>query len=407
MKKILLIVLFVSSGLNLRAQLSWLQMPDFPGGNRFAVTSFSINGKGYIGLGVDSLAQGYSDLYEYDPILNTWTQKTNLPATGRWACGVFTIGSKAYVACGALTGGGRTTQLWEYDQPNDIWTQKASFIGSARQSPASFNIGTKGYLGTGYIGGTSVNDFYEYDQANDTWTVKSPFPGIVRNGSAGFAIGANGYIGMGNGNNSTNYYKDLYLYDVVNDVWTQKADFTLPYVNSMTTYTTTSAAYVLCGYYYQYSGITHNPLNMLYKYDEINDEWNLEGTFPGLPRGYAGGFSLNNDIYIGAGSQSNDLTGRVLEDFWKLSNGLTLKITNPDTYNDFEIYPNPVTDKIQIGVTINEQVKQIRIYNSMGQLTGTVNNSDILDVSSYSQGLYYIEVLTKNNKLLDGRFIKN
>ncbi len=393
-------------GFNSNGQLSWLQLPDFPGGNRFAVSAFSINGKGYIGMGVDSLAQGYSELYEFDPTTNSWTQKSSLPSTGRWACGSFTIGSKAYIACGALTGGSRTNQLWEYDQPTDTWTQKANFAGSARQSPACFSIGNYGYLGTGYIGSSSVTDFYEYDQPNNTWTLKSPFPGVARNGAAGFAIGNAGYIGIGNGTNSTSYYKDLFAYDVVTNSWTQKADFTLPYVNSTSTYSTASSAYVLCGYYYQYTGISHNPMNMLYKYDGISDAWTLEGTFPGLPRGYAGGFSLNNDIYIGAGSQSNDLSGRILKDFWKLSNGLTLKITNPDTYNDFIIYPNPAGDKIQIESKLNDLVQLIRFFDSTGRLIESSVYKNQIDVSNLSSGLYFIEAITKSGKVLDGRFIK-
>ncbi|HQW00510.1 MAG TPA: kelch repeat-containing protein, partial [Bacteroidia bacterium] len=132
MKKLVVLFLLIYAGQKSSAQLSWLQLPDFPGGNRFAVASFSLNGKGYIGLGVDSLVQGYSDLYEYDASNNQWTQKASLPGVGRWACGVFTIGDKAYIACGAITGGSRTNQLWEYDQPTDSWTQKANFIGSAR-----------------------------------------------------------------------------------------------------------------------------------------------------------------------------------------------------------------------------------------------------------------------------------
>lgn len=407
MKKINILFFFLTIGLSANAQLSWLKLPDYPGGNRFAVASFSINGKGFIGLGVDSLSQGYSDLYEFDPISNQWTQKTSLPSTGRWATGVFVIGDKAYIACGALTGGSRTNQLWEYDQPTDSWTQRSNFTGSVRQSPASFSIGTKGYIGTGYIGSSSVNDFFEYDQLTDSWSQKSDFPGIVRNGSAGFSIGSTGYIGMGNGNNSTNYYQDLYAYDPNNDVWTQKADFTLPFVNSMSTYSTASSAYVLCGYYYQFTGISHNPLNMLYKYDSVSDSWSLEGTFPGLPRGYAGGFNLNNDIYIGAGSQSNDLSGRVLNDFWKLSNGMTLKINEPDSFNDFIIYPNPSHEKIDFRNSILDQILVSRVYDSTGKLIETSKTKDYLNISAYKEGLYFIEVITKSGKVLDGRFIKN
>lgn len=132
-----------------------------------------------MGLGVDSLAQGYSDLYEFDPLNNQWIQKTSLPVTGRWASGVFVIGDKAYIACGALSGGSRTNRLWEYDQLAIPGHKNQILLEAFAKSPAAFSIGNKGYLGTGYIGSNSVeNDFYEYDQLTDTWTQKVTFQAL-------------------------------------------------------------------------------------------------------------------------------------------------------------------------------------------------------------------------------------
>jgi N-acetylneuraminic acid mutarotase len=189
----------------------------------------------------------------------------------------------------------------EYDPSANLWTVKANYPGTGKENTAGFAIGNKGYVGTGYTGSTTVKDFFEYDPALNIWAIKDSFPGPTRSGAAGWSIGSKGYIGLGNNTNSTANFKDVYEYDPSANSWTQKADFTLPYVIAPCTYSGVSSGYVLCGYYYQYTKITHNPLNMLYKYDQATDTWELSGTFCGLPRGYAAGFSISNDIYIGCG----------------------------------------------------------------------------------------------------------
>ena len=176
------------------------------------------------------------------------------------------------------------------------------------------------------------------------------------------SIGNKGYIGLGNNTNSTSNFRDFYEYDPVNDTWTQRSDFPIPYVVRPCTYSSATSGYVLCGYYYQSSGITHNPLNMLYSYDPSNDTWTLAGTFPGLPRGYAGGFSIGNDIYIGCGGQNNQLSP-MFNDVWKLSNGLTSRVAEIGSSTDFSVWPNPAVDVIHFGKEVaGKKLQSLRIY---------------------------------------------
>jgi hypothetical protein len=52
---------------------TWLQLPDFPGGKLFAGVSFTMNNRGYVGLGSDTIHNThYSDIFwEYDPALTS------------------------------------------------------------------------------------------------------------------------------------------------------------------------------------------------------------------------------------------------------------------------------------------------------------------------------------------------
>lgn len=407
MKKFTLISFLMCCSLLSMAQLSWLQIPDFPGTPRRGAVSFSINGLGYTGLGLLGTGQGETDMYAYDPISNTWSQKADFPATGRFGCVTFVIGGKAYVCTGST--GAPSADLWEYDATGNTWTAKASYPGGLRESAAGFSVGGKGYVGTGYAGGNSYTDFYEYDPVMDMWNQRASFPGPARNGSAAFSIGTKGYIGLGNNTNSTSNFRDFYEYDPGTDTWAQKADFPIPYVVEPCTYSSTTSGYVLCGYYYQGVGITHNPLNMFYRYDQQQDAWTLEGTFPGYPRGYASGFLLNDDIYIGVGGQTNTFAP-MFNDFWKLSNGALLSVGNVSHDQDFGMYPNPANHSIQVGQEMTgKKLDHIRIYNSIGKMVMTKKLDDAkqsIDVSSLSGGLYFVELITAKGEVMDSRFIK-
>jgi N-acetylneuraminic acid mutarotase len=407
MKKITFTLMVLCLTIFCHAQLSWLKMANYPGTGRFAPVSFSINGKGYMGLGIDQTNNNCpKDWYEYNPTTNTWTKKADFPGTGRFTATTFVIDGKGYMVCGSTTSG-LLDHTYEYDPSSDTWTQKAYFPGGARQNAAGFSIGNKGYVGTGYSSGGSYSDFYEYNPATNQWSQKSDVPGPARNTGVGFSINDKGYIGLGNATNSISNFNDLYEYDTLANGWTKKADFPLYSVGASTCYSNTGSAYVFGGYYYQYSGISHNPLNTLFKYDQASNTWTLEGTFPGLPRGYAGGFSLSNDIYVAGGSPTNTPDGNIIGDVWKLSNGLTLMVHDPNGNVDFGLYPNPSNGVIFIEAGRNADA--VRIYNSAGS---TILNYDFnkasgsIDVSNLSAGLYFIEIVTTTGEVLDSKFSK-
>jgi hypothetical protein len=184
-------------------------------------------------------------------------------------------------------------------------------------------------------------------------------------------------------------------------------------MGASTTFSKTGAAYVLGGYYYQTSGITHNPLNTLFKYEPSTDAWTLLGLFPGIPRGYAGGFSISNDLYWGLGSVKNGTSGIIPKDFWKLASGLTLLSQGPTGFEisdeekiDFNLYPNPTSNELILDIEdISETVTVTDINGSMQTLELDRNKKSI-DVSGLSSGLYMVEMITNNGRRVNGKFIK-
>lgn len=190
----------------------WQRKADFPGPARRDVMSFAVNGKGYMGLGTEEIGQSYlnslSDLYEYDPLLDTWTQKQSAPT---WVSHgfAFVINGKGYV------GGGKIYRapppntydsnfLLEYDPASDDWTIKSNLsVGVPYYAlwPTSFSLDGFGYVGLGQsftqYQSEVHKDFFKYNPVTDSWTKESDFPGSARFGAFGFNSNSKGYVCSG------------------------------------------------------------------------------------------------------------------------------------------------------------------------------------------------------------------
>jgi N-acetylneuraminic acid mutarotase len=140
---------------------SWLQRATFPGGTRYSMSAFTINGKAYAGLGTDeNILQ--TDWWQYDPVTNVWLQKNNFPGTGRFAAAGFAIAQYGYVVGGS--DGGYKDELWQYDAAADTWWPKAPFGGGERRSLGVFVIANAAYAccGSGFTG--KRRDVWQYEQ---------------------------------------------------------------------------------------------------------------------------------------------------------------------------------------------------------------------------------------------------
>lgn len=200
---------------------AWSKKADFPGQGRFHAVAFSIGNKGFVGTG----SRGVFDLtylrdfWQYDPGTDAWTQKTDFGGSARTFASGFSLGGRGFIGTGS--NGSLLKDFWSYDPGTNTWTKKADFAGGARTNATAFSIGNKAYLGTGFMNGW-VNDFWEYDAVTDTWNKKAAIPATGREWATGFTIGKKGYLGTGF---DGNYFKDFWEYDQALDAWTKATDF--------------------------------------------------------------------------------------------------------------------------------------------------------------------------------------
>ena len=195
---------------------TWTKKADFPGGGRYAAVGFSINGKGYLGMGY---ASGNShQFYEYDPKTDKWRKLADFPGIGYGDLVGFTINGYGYVGLG--TNEDKYADFWRYDPINNTWTEIASFPESEKRTYTSgFSVGGKGYIALGYCAGYYDNcrDLWEYDPSGDSWKQISDYPDDNFEFSIGFAIGEYAYVGSRSMDD--NIRKSFWRYHLNSDTW--------------------------------------------------------------------------------------------------------------------------------------------------------------------------------------------
>jgi hypothetical protein len=280
MKNILLTVWVTIFFTSAYTQYNWVRKADFGGTGRQAAVSFSIDGKGYLGVGINTSGDLF-DFWQYDPATNTWTQVASFPGSDAVKGTAFTIGNKAYVALGTSAS---ATDFWEYDPQTNTWTKKANLpCNNYRSFATGFSIGNKGYIATG----DNLNDLWEYDTATDVWTRKADYPGSGRSGCIGFSVGNKGYVGAGG-------FSDFWEYDPAANAWTRKADFGGGVGNFLTSFTIGDKGYAIA-----------NQSNQFWEYDPAANQWNKQVDYPGSNLNLVTGFNIGNNGYIGTGLGSS------------------------------------------------------------------------------------------------------
>lgn len=208
---------------------SWTQKASIPGtqmGRAYGV-GFSMDGKGYVGLGYDNVK------IEIDPTLVTITDVTLGPyidsikfvqinpgpppisqietvfrqVVQRTIDSVYTD-SLDYL-----------TDFWQYDPTNDTWTKKANFPGQGRAFASAFTLYDKALVGLGLgdsVMGAIYDDFYAYDPVADSWVRTADFPASKRYGASSFSLGFLGYIAGGNDGLPR---KDFYEFNDISKTW--------------------------------------------------------------------------------------------------------------------------------------------------------------------------------------------
>lgn len=221
---------------------TWSVIDSYGGSIRSEAASFVIGSKAYVGTG-----EGFdleNDLWEYDPALNDWTAKADFGGTPRRGAVGFSINGKGYIALGT-DASGRTNDVWQYDPAGDAWTEVAPFPGSARTGAVAFVINNIAYVGTGSTSSGNTNDFWKYDAGSNTWTTINVFPGNARRHAVAFALDNKGYVATGE---STSNHDDLWEYDPSTDTWREVLSFGGSARFAATAFATSAHGYVATGF---------------------------------------------------------------------------------------------------------------------------------------------------------------
>ena len=296
----LLLSLILLKGSLLFGQDTWLPKTSLTGESRQGAIAFSINGKGYLGLGYNGSYK--KDLWEYDPLTDSWTQKADLPGSGRSEAVVIPIGNDALIATGY--NGNFLKDVWIWSSTNNTWVQKNDFTGSQRQGAIGFALSGNGYLGLGY-NGTFLNDFYQYNSVNDSWIPKSNYPAGGRAFCASFTTLTHGYVGLGY---NAGYQNQLYAYDPAADNWTQKSNFPGSARAFTVSYTLNNQGWIGTGD----DGVSS--LNDFWLYNPSFDAWVQKASLPGHARRQAAAFVIGNNAYVVSGGDAGPTYFR---DLWQ------------------------------------------------------------------------------------------
>lgn len=397
----ILILLFAITFSSLFSQ-NWKESTPLPAGTetRNHPITFSIGKYGYYLTGYGITENVLKDFYRFDSETEEWEQLPDFPGLERgFAYGVAYEG-KAYVGFGLWfqgQSGAYLNDLWEYDPETEEWTQLESCPCEGRRHPALVAANGKVFVGMGDNQQSgNMNDWWEYNIETNTWKQQTNLPSLPRHHPYYFEIGDDVYVGLGHGtarDESNNFiYKSWFKWDTNEDIWTQMNDFPAEGRVAGTQFSHQNKGYVLSG-----QGVDHNNFDEgeFFQYDPVEDSWLMLESHPGNSSRWApGSFVIADTVYFTSG---RSLFSPVVEhaDLWKFTLPNNFASVGEDE-SLFSFYPNPTKDFINLNLE-NRNISKIEISNVKGDVVYTTNTfTNRIDISTYSEGAYFISIYSDN-----------
>ena len=378
MKKIaiILIVLFASFETYAVEMGGWIRRADFGAQGRHRGTGCAAGNRGYFGLGHyngTGVNIVLKDWWEYDPGTNAWTQKADFiggSSNGNYAVLIFGIGDNAYITGGTFN----DLNTYKYSTQTNTWTIVA-------QAPVNFSniegfvVGNKGYV-------VRINAVYEFDASTYQWTMKSQAPFNSSTWMGAFSMEDKGYVRTSSG---------FYEYKPSIDTWITRAPFPGIANAASMNFVQHGKAYVVAGY----GGTLSNVTDQVWRYDPLQNNWELLEEFPGSSRRFGSSFSIGDRSFVGIGTN-----GTNFNDFWEYDADLYLNTDYLDIAQ-VTVYPNPAVEEVNIRLdAVNEF--EATLIDMNGKIWKTVNtqsgNCKILR-ENLPAGTYMIKISVAGNLL--------
>ncbi len=201
----------------------------FPGVARQRAVAFSVDGKGYVGTGIDIKNKRLADFYEYNPADNTWKQIANFPSA-RMEAVAFAINDKGYVGTGYgyLDNKDKNTlnDFYSYNVATNKW-ESIIYIGGKVRGATAFVVDGKAHVCLGRNDNVAVKEHYAFDPSTQDWTKLRNLNDddidsegkILRYNAVSFVIGNKAYIATGL---NQGWKKDVWEYNPKKDDWTER-----------------------------------------------------------------------------------------------------------------------------------------------------------------------------------------
>ncbi|MBK7966364.1 MAG: PKD domain-containing protein [Bacteroidetes bacterium] len=136
-----------------QATNSWVQVASRPGTARDGIRGFVLNGKAYVGTGQNS-GTIFNDMSCYNPTTDSWTAIPNVPGLPRNSAVGFTFSGKGFFGLGNNNFSSSYTDIYEYNDILNTWTLlPISFPGLGTSYSIGFSFAARGYITTGRWGG--------------------------------------------------------------------------------------------------------------------------------------------------------------------------------------------------------------------------------------------------------------
>lgn len=131
-----------------------------------------------------------------------------------------------------------------------------------------------------------------------------------------------------------------------------------------------------------------NDDGIIYKY--TNNTWTIFNTLPAMSKIAAANDGTLFGISIGSVYRFEPLTTGIKENIMQLN---------------FSVYPNPANSIVTINT--QENIKEITMFNILGELVLTETEKNIINVSSINKGIYLLQVKTKDGAIGTKKIIVN
>lgn len=376
----------------------WTKKSDFGAFKRERAVGFELNGKGYLGTGIDTTETVRNDWWAYDATLDVWTQRANVPGSVRRNAVGFAIANKGYVGLGidsteAFTGS-TLSDLWEYNPSANTWIQKANYpggIGAGVYFATAFSLDGKGFVCCGKVGADSyIDDVWEYKPSSNLWTKRSDFPGGQRYQLNSFVVNGKAYVGLGADYNT--YLRDIWEYQAATDTWIRKADFAGGDRGSATSFVISQRAFITCG-------VDGGLKKDLWEYDPFQDTWTARASYSGSERKGAVGFTINDKGYVGTGDGYSGKKASMYE----YTPVAIVGVNELQNVSSIAVFPNPVLDhfNIQSG---DYEVSFYTLYTLDGKVARLIssNGSALLRIerNELSSGVYVLVASNEREEVI-------